>query len=58
MARQENPATQKAASADGKPSTVRKQSRMEEILGVIDEYASGHKKFQELLRKLSKLQLH
>jgi hypothetical protein len=48
MARREKPATDKTASDDGKPP---KQSRMEEIVRVIEEYASGYKQFLAALRK-------
>jgi hypothetical protein len=51
MTRRENPATQKTDSTDGKPSTARKQSRMEEIITVIEEYASGYREFLKWLRK-------
>jgi len=51
MARRENPANDNTASEDGKPSARRKQSRMEEIIKVIEEYASGYREFLKALRK-------
>jgi hypothetical protein len=39
------------ASADWKPSTARKQSRMEEIIRVVEEYARGQREILTALRK-------
>jgi hypothetical protein len=50
MAQKQRP-KDKTASAKGKPPSARKQSRMEEILKVIEEYASGYKEFLKALRK-------
>jgi hypothetical protein len=50
MAREKRP-KDKTASAEGKTPSARKQSRMEEILKVIEEYASGYKEFLKALRK-------
>jgi hypothetical protein len=48
---QEQRPIDKAASPNGQPSGARKQSRMEEILRVIEEYASGYREFMKALRK-------
>ena len=52
---QEQGPTDKAASPNGEPSATRKQSRMEEILRVIEEYASGYKEF---LNRYAKKHFH
>jgi hypothetical protein len=39
------------APVDGKPPTARKPSRMEEILRIIEEYASSQRELLKALRK-------
>ena len=50
MAQKKRP-PDKTASADQKPSTARKQSRMDEILRVVEEYARGQRELMKALRK-------
>jgi hypothetical protein len=50
MAQEKRP-PDKTASADRKPSTARKQSRMDEILRVVEEYARGQRELLKALRK-------
>jgi hypothetical protein len=50
MAQKKRP-PDKTASADRKPSTARKQSRMVEIIRVVEEYARGQREILTALRK-------
>jgi hypothetical protein len=50
MAQEKRP-PDKTAPADREPTTARKQSRMDEILRVIEEYAKGQREVLKALRK-------
>ena len=51
MGRKTKPTANKKSGANEKPPNVRKQSRMEEVLKVIEEYVAPQREFQKALRK-------
>ena len=51
MDRKTKPTANKKSAASKKPPNVRKQSRMEEVLKVIEEYVAPQREFRKALRK-------